>query len=467
MNNSSSPKKKLKPRLNESQGARWATETSPYHIKGVTAQEKGKAAPEKEDEQLKKAEASSLKNGDANIYRLGDRRIKEQVESISRQLKESEDNYKSHSKIKHLRHYSQHLFDPDYSVSDHVEITEDPYLKLSKAVELSPSIILMTDRLGIIEYANPTFLEVSGFKEFEIYGRGLELFKPDLSSRKEYSELRKSINRGEEWKGELENCKKSGEIFIFSASITPVRNEYDLITNFIIVGQDVTPFRETEKQLKSAVEEKTVLLSELHHRVKNNLAIISGLMQLQAFTEDNKEVQGKLYSSVGRVQTMASMHELLYESGSFSKLEFGQNLKKIVSSISKMYYDEGKKVEVTFDVEAVQLNINQAHPCSLLLNEVITNSFKHAFKDLEKGKIHIQLYAKEKTVYISIFDNGRGLPEGFDTKTTDEGLGNTLLNTLVRQLGGSFQYASGSGGTTFTLTFKKDDIKGSANATFS
>jgi two-component sensor histidine kinase len=301
-------------------------------------------------------------------------------------------------------------------------------------------------------------------------GRGLEIFMSNHSSISTFEQLKAAVTKGDKWKGELVSTTKTGQTFIFSLSANPVENDFGFITNHVILGQDVTPFRETEKKLKNAVEEKSVLLSELHHRVKNNLAIISGLMQLQAFSEPDENVQSKLFSSVGRVQTMASMHELLYESGSFSKVEFGKNVKKIVSTTSKVYYDIGKDIKVKLDVESVKLNINQAHPCSLILNEVITNAYKHAFKGREQkaGKIYIQLYTQKNHVFISIVDNGIGLPSDLDVDTDNETqyLGTTLLKTLVSQLNGSYQYTSDCFGTTFTLNFKKEDVKGSASAGF-
>mgnify|MGYP003110106646 CR=1 FL=1 len=358
-----------------------------------------------------------------------------------------------------------------FSSPSGLEQVGDPYKKFIKAVELSPSIVLIVDRQGIIEFANTKFLETSGYLLNEVVGKGLELFKSDYSTINKYKELRDAVFKGDKWEGELVNKKRDGESFIFSASVSPVENDFGFITNFVILGQDVTPFRETEMKLKSAVEEKTVLLSELHHRVKNNLAIISGLIQLQAFNEPDEAVQSKLLSSVGRVQTMASMHELLYESGSFSKVDFGQNVAKIVNSIGKMYYEKNKQITVNMDIEPVKLNINQAHPCSLILNEVITNAYKHAFNSIEKsgsGKIHIQIYTQKKSIYISIVDNGIGLP--WDLKADIEKqslhLGSTLLNTLVSQLNGSYQYTSDKYGTTFTLNFSREDIRGAANAAF-
>ncbi len=368
--------------------------------------------------------------------------------------------------IRLIRNHSTQMFQPSFGDPSKLGVAKNPYYKFSKVAELSPGLILIADRQGLIEYANPSFLELSQYKEEEIIGRGLDMFKSSMDYQQQYAELRNAIAHGEEWKGELINNKKRGGTYVFSAKLTPVRNEYEFITSFIIVGQDITPFRETEKELKKAVEEKTVLLSELHHRVKNNLAIISGLMQLQAFTEGNESVQSKLYSSVGRVQAMANMHELLYESGSFSQLEFGQNLQKIVTSISKMYYELTQKIDVKLDVESVMLNINQAHPCSLIMNEVITNAYKHAFTKAESGKIRIQLYNQEQTVYISISDNGSGLPEDFELNR-DKTLGKTLLKTLVNQLNGSYQYISDEGGTTFTLRFNKENIKGASGANFS
>jgi PAS domain S-box-containing protein len=380
---------------------------------------------------------------------------------------EQEVSMPSQSKIIRLiRNHSGNMFQPSFGDPSKLGVAKNPYYKFSKVAELSPALILIADRQGFIEYANPSFLELSQYREEEIIGWELDGFKSRLDYQQQYTELKMAVEKGEKWKGELINSKKRGGTFVFSATLTPVRNEYDFITNFIIVGQDITPFRETEKKLKLAVEEKTVLLSELHHRVKNNLAIISGLMQLQAFTEGDVSVRSKLYSSVGRVQAMANMHELLYESGSFSRLEFGQNLKKIVTSISKMYYELTQKIDVKLDVESVMLNINQAHPCSLIMNEVITNAYKHAFTKAESGKIRIQLYNQEQTVYISIADNGSGLPEDFDIDR-DKTLGNTLLKTLVKQLNGSYQYISDEGGTTFTLCFQKENIKGSAGADLS
>lgn len=115
---------------------------------------------------------------------------------------------------------------------------------------------------------------------------------------------------------------------IFTAKISPVNINRDDSVDFIVVGHDITSFRETEIKLEQAVQEKSILLSELHHRVKNNLAIISGIMQLQAFDENDDDLKTKLFSSVGRVKTLASMHELLYESSSFTMLEFGKTSTK-------------------------------------------------------------------------------------------------------------------------------------------
>ena len=440
--NNSSPKKKLLDELNKD--SEWGLEETSCRLNYLDVES-----------------SDAPKEGDLKARYLWRVNKKKQEVSEEEPLAPNQNNI-----IKLIRDHSAEMFQPSFGNPSNLGVAKNPYYKFSKVAELSPALIIIADRQGFIEYANPSFLELSQYKEEEVLGNGLEMFKASLVYQHQYSEMKRAILRGEEWKGELVNSKKNGGTFVFSATLTPVRNEYDFITNFIVVGQDITPFRETEKQLKMAVEEKTVLLSELHHRVKNNLAIISGLMQLQAFTEGDLSVQSKLYSSVGRVQAMASMHELLYESGSFCKLEFGQNLKKIVTSISKMYYELTQKIDVKMEVESVQLNINQAHPCSLILNEVITNAYKHAFTKADSGKIRIQLYTSGDKVFISIADNGSGLPQDFNIDK-DKTLGNTLLKTLVKQLNGSYQYISDEGGTTFTLFFTKEDIKGSASANFS
>jgi PAS domain S-box-containing protein len=345
-------------------------------------------------------------------------------------------------------------------------IFTEEHLKFTKAVQLSQSFVLIIDQSGLIEYANPHFQSISGYTQDELVGKEFGFLISDLASHEEYEQILQSLKTGVSWKGELVNTKKNGEWYIFTAKISPVNINSEDSIDFIVVGHDITSFRETEIKLEQAVEEKSILLSELHHRVKNNLAIISGIMQLQAFDENDNELKTKLFSSVGRVKTLASMHELLYESSSFTMLEFGKNINKIVDTVAEMFENEDAKVKVNYDLEPIILNINQAHPCALILNEVVTNSFKKAFKLTDEvPKLDIKLITYGKKVMIEVKDNIGSVPDGYTA--AKQPLSLQLIKTLVLQLNGQFNYLTDDYGTIFSLVFEKEHKKGTGNARLS
>ncbi len=358
------------------------------------------------------------------------------------------------------------LEDGMLGVYEQGNISTEEHLKFTKAVQLSQSFVLIIDQNGLIEYANPHFQSISGYTQDELVGKEFGFLISDLASHEEYEQILQALKAGVSWKGELVNTKKNGEWYIFTAKISPVNINKENSVDFIVVGHDITSFRETEIKLEQAVQEKSILLSELHHRVKNNLAIISGIMQLQAFDENDNELKTKLFSSVGRVKTLASMHELLYESSSFTMLEFGKNINKIVETVAEMFEQEDAKVAVNYNLEPIILNINQAHPCALILNEVITNSFKKAFSLVDEvPKLDLKLVTYGKKVMIEVKDNIGSVPDGYTAEKQPLSL--QLIKTLVRQLNGNFNYLSDDYGTIFSLIFEKEHIKGTGNARLS
>lgn len=208
-----------------------------------------------------------------------------------------------------------------------------------------------------------------------------------------------------------------------------------------------------QHELEGSLKEKETLLAEIHHRVKNNLAVISGMLQIQSFKESDTEIQEKLLNSTLRVKSMANIHEQLYQSKSFSKMEFDEGLKKLVDTILTTL-NHSKEVDVKYDLEPVRLTINQAVPCSLIVNEVITNCLKHAFKDQETGEIEIYLKKSNNEVIIKITDNGLGIPNSMDNTET-ESIGLELIQTLTKQLEGNYIYKSrtDNSGTLFEVSF--------------
>jgi len=209
-----------------------------------------------------------------------------------------------------------------------------------------------------------------------------------------------------------------------------------------------------QHELEESLEEKETLLSEIHHRVKNNLAVISGMLHIQSFNESDKDIQEKLLNSTLRVKSMANIHEQLYQSKNFSKMEFDEGVKKLVDTILSTI-NHSKKVDVHYDLDKIHLNINQAVPCSLIVNEVVTNCLKHAFNDQGTGEIEISLKKSGDKVNFIISDNGVGFSDPVD-KANSGSIGLELIQTLTKQLEGEYFYKPlpEGGGTIFELSFR-------------
>lgn len=226
--------------------------------------------------------------------------------------------------------------------------------------------------------------------------------------------------------------------------------------------QDIHARKKAEEQVLASLKEKETLLMEIHHRVKNNLALVSGIMQLQAFNTDNDEVFSILHDAQSRIKSIAITHELLYQSENFSDVDLQDTFSKLIEHLQRSN-DNGTSVSWDAELQRTSINVNQALPCSLLVNEVLTNIYKHAFQDMPEGTIGVQVQAKEDIIEILIHDNGIGLPDGFDFEQA-ESVGMTLIKTLTEQLNGSSVFISTEGGTEFRLTFRQQDVKGSASA---
>jgi PAS domain S-box-containing protein len=230
------------------------------------------------------------------------------------------------------------------------------------------------------------------------------------------------------------------------------------VQGYVANSRDITEKKKHQELILNSLSEKETLLAEIHHRVKNNLAVITGLLQLHISEEENEESLGRLYDSVSRIYTISSIHEQLYQSESFAKLDFTDNIRLLISNIMDTFKSD-IPIEIEYKCESVELGINDALPCSLIINEIITNIFKHAFKGKERGRIVIYLSQKEnKEIELVIFDNGRGLPENFKVKGNTS-LGLTLIDVLSGQLNAEYKYEASANGTSFVLSFEANKLK--------
>lgn len=214
--------------------------------------------------------------------------------------------------------------------------------------------------------------------------------------------------------------------------------------------QDITEREYDKQRLQASLQEKEVLLSEIHHRVKNNLALISSFIQLQWLEEQDPEIAGKLRGNLNRIKTIANVHEQLYKSDNFDDVALERNIKKLLDDLINE-----TKVNSKLHCDDIYLNMSQVLPCSLIVNEVLANALEHAFGECSNRKIDINITQVRNKIKTKIRDNGIGLPENIGNQ---KGLGMNIIDTLAQQLNAEYAYYQKSSGTVFEMEFEKKAV---------
>jgi len=220
-----------------------------------------------------------------------------------------------------------------------------------------------------------------------------------------------------------------------------------------IVARDITERKLAEERIQTSLKEKEVLLKEVHHRVKNNLQIISSLLDLSRRRTDNQEAVDLLSDARARIHTMALIHTQLYQSDRFDRIDMGRHIQELFDFLAAIYATKSRFVTCHAKPSDVFLELTQAIPCSRVLNELISNAFKHAFKEGQKGTIEASIQrAADDTILIKVKDDGKGIPEEIDIDRTNS-LGFKLAGNLVRsQLRGKIRVER-NGGTEIVIEF--------------
>ena len=210
--------------------------------------------------------------------------------------------------------------------------------------------------------------------------------------------------------------------------------------------------RRAEEQLRESLGEKEVLIKEVNHRVKNNLQLISSLLNLQAGSVREAEALAGLKESQSRVRSMALVHEQLYQSKDLARVDFSEYIQDLAPALFSAYGGSTDGVTLETKIDDVSLGVDTAIPCGLIVNELVSNSLKHAFPHGSGGEIRIELHPRDsKELELRVSDDGVGFPKDVDFRST-ESLGLQLVNTLTDQIGGTIEFQS-DGGTRFCITF--------------
>ncbi len=217
------------------------------------------------------------------------------------------------------------------------------------------------------------------------------------------------------------------------------------------IAQDITDKKQAEDSIQASLKEKEVLLQEIHHRVKNNLQVISSILNLQSSYIKDSKIVNILRESQNRIKSMAFIHESLYGAKDFSSINFSDYVKNLAQNLIYSYRIQEDKVKLSLKLKPVHLPLDSAIPCGLIINELVSNALKYAFPDDKKGKVEIQLYLKNDRVHLHVADDGIGLPDDFNLEQT-ESLGLQLVSTLAEQLSASMEIENDKG-TSFNLIF--------------
>jgi PAS domain S-box-containing protein len=327
--------------------------------------------------------------------------------------------------------------------------------KFKVLFEMANDAIFLLDGETFVD-CNKKTLEIFGCGREDILGRKPSDFSPPLQpdGTKSEDKARELIRKGMagipqsfEWK----HRKFDGSEIDTEVSLSRTEVGGRLLVQAIV--RDISARKKGEAGLKEAIREKDVLLREIHHRVKNNMQVISSLLNLQAERFKDKEVREAFKESQGRIRSMALIHEKLYRARNLSEVDFSEYVTSLTASVIRAYQVNPERARFKLDLDRVSLDINASIPCGLILNEIILNALKHAFPEGGTGEIHIELREKEDGgVRLTVRDNGIGFPEGIDIRNTDT-LGLQIVSLLTDQLEGKFDIRNDRG-TVFSLSFQ-------------
>lgn len=336
----------------------------------------------------------------------------------------------------------------------------DSEQKYRNLVEASHDLVWRIDIEGNFNFINNASSSILGYSPAEMIGNS---FVPYINPSKveETVSVHESVIKGDVFESfPLEMVTSEGELRHLSATAYPIVDDNGIIVGCSGTATDITYLKNYQSQLEESLAEKEILIKEIHHRVKNNLAVISGLFALQAMhvdKEDN-ETLTILQESQSRIKSIAAIHEKLYQNHVFSSIEIKSYLTDFVSEIAETYERNDKNIEIEVLGDEVSLNVNQAVPFGILANELIVNAYKYAFDGKDRGKINVSLNVVGKELIFCVADNGIGLAEDFDINELNS-LGMTLIRTLAEQLNATFDWDTKTGeGVNFKVSFVPDTL---------
>ncbi|MBN2290576.1 MAG: PAS domain S-box protein [Candidatus Glassbacteria bacterium] len=331
--------------------------------------------------------------------------------------------------------------------------SEEEYRRI---VETSFEGIWIINAASETVFVNRRMAEMLGYTVEEMLGKPVLDFVPEEARTKtEYYLERRRLGIKEQ--RDAKYIRRDGSELWTINSVSPIFDRQGRYLGSLGMLTDITERKKAEEQIRSSLREKEALLQEIYHRVKNNLQVISSLLNLKSRTIKGRKEAGVFEDCQHFVKAMTIIHEKLYHTEDLTKINYREYITDIVKDLVQAYYPSRPgRIALEFDLDDIYLGINSAIPCGLVLNELISNSLKHAFPKGRKGEIKVSLHATgDQDIELVVSDNGIGMPKGRDSGRM-ESIGLLLVTGLVEnQLQGEIEF-SGKGGTEVRITFRED-----------
>lgn len=330
--------------------------------------------------------------------------------------------------------------------------------RFRQVVESAPSAMVMVRANGTIEMVNAQAEKMFGYDRSELLGKSMEILVPERF-RGAHPKHRAAFFTAPQSRPmgagrDLFALRKDGSEFPVEIGLNPIETEDG--TQVLSAIVDISDRKHKEERIHAALKEKDILLGEIHHRVKNNLQIICSLLDLQAEGIDDPALTETLRESQNRIRSMALIHQTLYQSQDFARVDFAAFLDTLAPTLISSYGMDPARISLRLDVDRVVLPINDAVPCGLVVNELMSNALKHGFSGGQSGYVGIELANDGADwVTLAVSDNGVGLPTDFDLQSSPT-LGMQLVVLLVDQLGGTLEVHPREP-TCFKLRFPKKE----------
>lgn len=308
-------------------------------------------------------------------------------------------------------------------------------LLFKEMLDVAPNLITVHERTGKFLYANRKTFEMHGYDENEFMSKNI--YEIDIPSSVALMEERmRLIEEFGEAHFEVAHYKSDGSSFPLEVFVRKV--EWEGMPAMLSIATDIKERKLQELELQRALEEKQSLLRELQHRIKNTLAMIASIINLEADNATDETTKSTLNDLRGRISSLSNLYALLYASGEVRQVSLGRYIRSIGESIMEAYNSEDSRICFEYHIDNIVIDTRRASYLGLILNELLMNALKHAFPGHKKGNVEIALFPNDETLILEVADNGIGLPDGFDPARS-RGSGIRLVMMLTKQMNGVFE----------------------------